>query len=738
MVFRARMIFVARRRLDAADAVDALRLRRPSAPRPSVTSIRDTGVGARQGVYHQTDATRGTRWTHFGCVDRRRRALRLHPSEIPVWVHARVSITRGRGGRTSAASTTNAARFRYIHPRYRCGCTPGCLSPGRRDAGDALDALRLRRPSAPRPSVTSIRDTGVGARQGVYHQTDATRGTRWTHSGVGARQGVYHQTDATQGTRWTHFGCVDHQRRAIPLHPSEIPVWVHARVSITRPTRRGGRGGRTSAASTVGAAPFGYIHPRYRCGCTPGCLSPDRRDAGDALDALRLARDRRDGSDAADAIPLRRNKLFDSSSGCVTGLSGNGIHPPTRCGLRCVDHQRRAIPLHVYYQVDATRGTRWTHFGCVDRRRRAIPLHPSEIPVWVHARVSITRGRGGRTSAASTVARRAFVTSIRDTGVGARQGIYHQTDATRGTRWTHFGCVDRRRRALLLHPSEIPVWVHARVSITRSTRRAGRGGRALRRPPTPRDSLTCIRDTGVGARQGVYYQVDTTRQTRMVSQSNEIVLHNPIGKRRSPRALPSSPPAPRIVLAPAQRSSSPLPSTSSRSRTRHCLCNALIAAVAPRQPQRHACDECDGVAGATVDATATLSHPPLPLHRGVVAAAKRSSSPARLDAAKHALFDAGVGSGKVRGRGSLCEGEEEAGENESDAVRGRGGSRRECRARARIDVGVYSSKLRGRGSPCEGREARARRGGSRRECRARARRKPARMPCEGEDRCRGR
>ncbi|KAH7061888.1 hypothetical protein BKA62DRAFT_763638 [Auriculariales sp. MPI-PUGE-AT-0066] len=211
MDFRARMIFVARRRLDAADAVDALRLRRPSAPRPSVTSIRDTGVGARQGVYHQTDATRGTRWTHFGCVDHQRRAIPLHPSEIPVWVHARVSITRptqrgGRAGRTSAASTVGAAPFGYIHPRYRCGCTPGCLSPDRRDAGDALDALRLRRPPTPRDSVTSIRDTGVGARQGVYHQ----------------------------GTRWTHFGCVDRRRRAIPLHPSEIPVWVHARVSITR------------------------------------------------------------------------------------------------------------------------------------------------------------------------------------------------------------------------------------------------------------------------------------------------------------------------------------------------------------------------------------------------------------------------------------------------------------------------------------------------------------------------
>ncbi|KAH7106674.1 hypothetical protein BKA62DRAFT_753627 [Auriculariales sp. MPI-PUGE-AT-0066] len=489
MVFRARMIFVARRRLDAADAVDALRLRRPSAPRPSVTSIRDTGVGARQGVYHQTDATRGTRWTHFGCVDRRRRALRLHPSEIPVWVHARVSITRptrrrGRGGRTSAASTTNAARFRYIHPRYRCGCTPGCLSPGRRDAGDALDALRLRRPPTPRdPSVTSIRDTGVGARQGVYHQTDATRGTRWTHfcvdrrrrafgyihrdTGVGARQGIYTgRRDA--GTRWTHFGCVDHNAARFPYD-------------------------RRDAGDAVDA---------LRCGCTPGCLSPDRRDAG----------------------------------------------------------------------------TRWTHFGCVDHQRRAIPLHPSEIPVWVHARVSITRPtrRGDAVDALRLrrpSAPRPSVTSIRDTGVGARQGVYYQIDATRRTRWTRAASTTNAARFPYVHPR-----------------------------------------SGVGARQGVYYQVDTTRQTRwthfgLLDRCDGSDAAGTIPLHRNDVFFFAV--AVDVVTQPHSS----------------CLCNALIAAVAPRQPQRHACDECDGVAGATVDATATLSHPPLPLHRVVGAL--------RLDDATH-------------------------------------------------------------------------------------------------------
>ncbi|KAH7089308.1 hypothetical protein BKA62DRAFT_677583 [Auriculariales sp. MPI-PUGE-AT-0066] len=173
---------------------------------------------------------------------------------------------------------------------------------------------------------------------------------------------------------------------------------------------------------------------------------------------------------------------------------------------------------------------------------------------------------------------------------------------------------------------------------------------------------------------------------------------------------------------------------------RRCHCNA-VAPAAASAPQLLAPFGLD-------DATHS---------QAVVAAAKRSSSPARLDAAKHALFDAGVGRGGSRRESRArarrkparkpCEGEEEAGEK---AVRGRGGSRRESRARARgsrresrararIDVRVDSSKVRGRGSPCEdeeeaGENAVQGRGESRRECRARARRKPARMPCEGEAR----
>ncbi|KAH7090971.1 hypothetical protein BKA62DRAFT_676959 [Auriculariales sp. MPI-PUGE-AT-0066] len=48
---------------DAADAVDALALRRPPTLHNSVTCIRGTGVEARLSVYDPVDATGRTRWT---------------------------------------------------------------------------------------------------------------------------------------------------------------------------------------------------------------------------------------------------------------------------------------------------------------------------------------------------------------------------------------------------------------------------------------------------------------------------------------------------------------------------------------------------------------------------------------------------------------------------------------------------------------------------------------------------
>ncbi|KAH7093930.1 hypothetical protein BKA62DRAFT_676420 [Auriculariales sp. MPI-PUGE-AT-0066] len=146
---------------------------------------------------------------------------------------------------------------------------------------------------------------------------------------------------------------------------------------------------------------------------------------------------------------------------------------------------------------------------------------------------------------------------------------------------------------------------HAWVSTTRSMRQAGLGGPpgvyhpdcqrdaadavdalALRRPPTPRDSVTCIRGTGVEARLSVYDPVDATRRTRWT----QIVFKQPRAANAGSSVLALLPSRAAVYLV----SLLPL----HRVRLRRCLrrrhaaslasatCNALIAAVAPRQPQR--------------------------------------------------------------------------------------------------------------------------------------------------------